>query len=56
MDGLARRWNVPPSAVLAQDAGVVMGILALEVEELPPEPTEDERRLTLLAGAMTVGE
>ena len=44
MDALAQRWHISPSTVLAEDAGLVMGILGAIGEdstEAPPPSEED---------------
>ena len=48
MDALAQRWSVTPGAVLAEDAGLVMGILGTLGEEESPPPSEDDLMRGLL--------
>jgi len=37
VDGLCQRWGVPPSVILAEDAGYVLRMLAILAEAKPPE-------------------
>ena len=50
IDGLCKRWGCPPSAVLAEDATLVMAMLtAIKGGEQAPEQTDDEQRYALLS-------
>ena len=58
IDFLCQRWGCPPSAVLAEDAGLVMGIVAA-IKDTPdsgePVPFDPEREmLRSLADASSV--
>jgi len=56
VDALAQRWSVTPSAVLAEDAGLVMGILGTLGEEEPAPPSEDDLMRGLLVNHSKVTE
>ena len=56
VDALAQRWHVSPSTVLAENAGLVMGILGAIGEdsaEAPP-PSEDDLMRGLLVNQSRV--
>ena len=58
VDALAQRWSVTPSMVLAEDAGLVMGILGVigdSAAESPP-PSEDDLMRGLLVNQSKVME
>ena len=50
MDDLAQRWHISPGAVLAEDTGLVMGILRAigEGEQVAPPSEDDVMREFLL--------
>lgn len=42
VDGLAQRWHISPGAVLAEDVGLVMGIIDAVGEQPVELPSEDD--------------
>jgi hypothetical protein len=58
IDGLCQRWGVGPDTVLAQDAGVVIGILTAidEVSGAEQLLTDEEQMMRDLAAHMEILE
>ncbi len=56
VDALAQRWHIGPSAVLTEDAGLVMGILGAfgETPEAVSPPSEDDLMRGLLVNQTKV--
>ena len=55
MDGLAQRWHIAPSVVLAEPVNLVMGIIGIIGEEAEEAPqSEDELMRGMLASQSRV--